>query len=46
MAVMLAWCRAQGMSSLNLHASDSGRALYESLGFAPTNEMRIDLRSD
>ena len=46
MAVMLAWCRAQGMSSLSLHASDSGRTLYESLGFAPTNEMRIDLRSD
>jgi hypothetical protein len=33
------------VSSLNLHASDGGRALYESLGFAPTNEMRIDLRS-
>ena len=25
-----------------LHASDSGRHLYERLGFVPTNEMRLD----
>jgi GNAT superfamily N-acetyltransferase len=25
-----------------LHASDSGRRLYERLGFVPTNEMRLD----
>jgi GNAT superfamily N-acetyltransferase len=37
------WCRAEGMHSLHLHASDEGRPLYESLGFKPTNEMRLEL---
>jgi GNAT superfamily N-acetyltransferase len=35
------WCRGNGVSTVILHASDEGRAIYESLGFAPTNEMRI-----
>ena len=26
-----------------LHASNEGRLLYESMGFGPTNEMRIVL---
>jgi len=43
MDAMLAWCRERGMRSLYLHASDDGRALYEGLGFEPTNELRIDL---
>lgn len=43
MQTMLEWCRASGMKTLYLHASDEGRALYESLGFAATNEMRIGL---
>ena len=42
METMLAYCRDAGMRSLYLHASDAGRPLYRSLGFAPTNEMRID----
>jgi len=29
------------LRSVNLHASDEGRTLYEKLGFAPTNEMRL-----
>jgi len=37
---LLRWCRANGVESLVLHASDDGRALYEKLGFVPTNEMR------
>ena len=28
---------------VTLHASDKGRPLYESLGFEPTNEMRLKL---
>jgi hypothetical protein len=28
------------VARLVLHASDDGRALYESLGFVATNEMR------
>jgi hypothetical protein len=28
---------------VSLHASDFGRPLYESLGFRPTNEMRLKL---
>jgi GNAT superfamily N-acetyltransferase len=39
----LDWCRAQGIGMVNLHASDFGRPLYESLGFRPTNEMRLKL---
>ena len=37
------WTRAQGFKVLWLHASDSGRPLYESMGFEETNEMNIKL---
>ena len=43
MGIMLDWCRAEGMRHLYLHASDGGRPLYQSLGFEPTNEMRVSL---
>lgn len=43
MEIMLDWCRTEGMRYLYLHASDGGRPLYESLGFEPTNEMRVSL---
>jgi GNAT superfamily N-acetyltransferase len=43
MAAILEWCRANGVRRVCLHASPDGRALYEQLGFRPTNEMRIDL---
>lgn len=39
----LAWSRRHGQTRLALHASDAGRHLYESLGFAASPEMRIDL---
>ena len=42
MRELLQWCRANGIESVVLHASDEGRALYERLGFTPTNEMRYD----
>ncbi len=35
--------RRQGVNYVFLHASDAGRPLYESLGFAPTTEMAITL---
>lgn len=40
MREVLEWCRANGVESVVLHASESGRPLYEKLGFTPTNEMR------
>jgi len=40
---MIAWCRGRRMTTVYLHASDEGRPLYESLGFTPTNEMRLRL---
>ncbi len=43
MEVMISWCREQGYRTVSLHASDYGRPLYESLGFKPTNEMRVSL---
>jgi len=39
MEQVIDWARAQGIGRLVLHASKDGRALYERLGFAPTNEM-------
>ena len=38
------WTREQGIESVVLHASDEGRAVYERLGFIPTNEMRLQNR--
>ncbi len=44
MEAMIAWCREQGFALVSLHASEAGRPLYESLGFKPTNEMRLALK--
>jgi len=44
MNTMIDWCRNQGLAMVYLHASQDGRALYESLGFEPTTEMRLKLR--
>jgi GNAT superfamily N-acetyltransferase len=41
MLAILDWVKAQGLLSVNLHASDEGRPLYEKLGFEPSNEMRL-----
>jgi GNAT superfamily N-acetyltransferase len=38
---LIRWCRENGFHSVSLHASEYGRALYEKLGFRPTNEMRL-----
>ena len=38
---LLEYTRANHLNRVSLHASDDGRRLYESLGFAPTNEMRL-----
>lgn len=42
----LVWCRANDVSTVILHSSNDGRPLYESIGFQPTNEMRLALSSD
>jgi len=39
----LEWCRANRVDVVILHASKDGRQLYESVGFEPTNEMRLVL---
>jgi GNAT superfamily N-acetyltransferase len=44
MQAMIAWCAGEGFARVALHASDDGRHLYESLGFEPSNEMRLKLR--
>ena len=46
METALAWCRANDISTVILHASNDGWPLYESLGFQATNEMRLVLSSD
>jgi len=40
---IVAWCRAEGFLTIYLHASEQGRPLYASLGFAPSSEMRLKL---
>ncbi len=37
---LLEWSRVRGLVRVVLHASASGRPLYEKLGFVATNEMR------
>ena len=44
MQTIIAWCQREGFARVTLHASDDGRHLYESLGFEPSNEMRLNLR--
>jgi GNAT superfamily N-acetyltransferase len=39
--IALKWCAANRVEPVILHASEEGRGLYESLGFEPTNEMRL-----
>jgi GNAT superfamily N-acetyltransferase len=43
METSLEWCRAHGIRAVILHSSEEGRPLYQSLGFRPTNEMRLVL---
>ena len=45
MQIMIDWCRREDFAFVFLHASKDGRHLYETLGFEPTNEMRLNLRS-
>lgn len=40
------WCRANGVSTVILHASEAGRPLYASMGFQTSTEMRIVLKLD
>jgi GNAT superfamily N-acetyltransferase len=43
MEAAIDWCKTNHIDLVILHASPEGRALYESLGFRPSNEMRIKL---
>lgn len=38
---VLDYTREHRIQRVRLHASDEGRRLYESLGFAPSNEMKL-----
>ena len=43
METSLEWCHAHSIRAVILHSSEEGRPLYQSLGFRPTNEMRLVL---
>jgi GNAT superfamily N-acetyltransferase len=38
---IIQWARTERLDRLVLHASETGRPLYERLGFVGTNEMRL-----
>lgn len=40
---MVRWARDRGYARIFLHASTMGRPVYARFGFAPGNEMRLDL---
>ena len=40
---ILDWCAVHNIPRASLHFSDTGRSLYEQIGFTATNEMRMDL---
>ena len=44
MNTILMWCEANAIDQVTLSASDEGRPLYESLGFRPTSDMRLEKR--
>jgi GNAT superfamily N-acetyltransferase len=44
MKEILRWAGTERLDRLVLHASDEARALYEQMGFVPTNEMRYEGR--
>lgn len=46
METMHDWCRARGLKTIALHASEFGRPLYEALGYQVGNEMRLILEDD
>lgn len=37
------WCRNNGYTRIELHASEEGRRVYEKFGFRKSNEMRLKL---
>jgi len=41
MQTALDWCKENRVDTIILHASPEGRSLYQSMGFTPTNEMRL-----
>jgi ribosomal protein S18 acetylase RimI-like enzyme len=43
MQIALEWCANNQVDAVILHASVEGSPLYESLGFTPTNEMRLTI---
>lgn len=43
MQAMLAWLTEQGIEHVALHTTEMGKPLYEELGFADSNEMKLKL---
>jgi hypothetical protein len=43
MEMLIAWARERGCTRVRLRASDDGRLLYQTLGFAAGREMELSL---
>ncbi len=39
----IAWSKKHGYDRINLHATETGKLIYEELGFKPTSEMQLKL---
>jgi GNAT superfamily N-acetyltransferase len=46
MRAMLEWLAEQGLQVISLHTTEVGRPLYDRLGFAASNEMRLRLDTE
>jgi predicted acetyltransferase len=43
MQTMVHWMEEQGIQQVTLHATETGRPLYQELGFTAGNEMELSL---
>lgn len=46
MQTIIDWCRKNNVERITLQSTHDGKSLYKDLGFSPTREMRLDVKSE